>query len=620
MINFSPIILQPCSCLNSRKLRFSLRNVRRWSIVTLIETSRGFIKETQTLALQVTLVFDSLMITPIVNPQVRIEDKWINKKGAKIVPRFNPNKMTKTSQKFFDISEIGRSHISTQGRKEFASQGRSPCKNNYSFYNSNTPSSGYGVSRERKSSADGFLINNEQKLRYTMDELKLTCNKPTFLKFYQIKRTIKKRIRLAVQVQEVKSKLWRPQVREEFTLDVTSTPDGLLKGYLIGGFNGNGIKQISTMTIQLTFKPMMDWRILQVKNHDELQSKFSQATCVDEKYIYIFGGADLALKNTKSNADGTNTDKVLHNQKLNISRQCTSQLMRFDTQRNELKSLPQGDYIVSPKRDHCIAKFGRFIISFGGINNLGRVLEDLDIYDLNLGEWEPLKVKNPIEGICYTACAAIFYPDRSNENKDKLEISEIPPPNWGEVEHLIKEEGIYLFGGRNKNSEVDGSLRILKLGNPYPKNYWKYPDTLGRPPCPRYQHCMVHLPKLNLLVIHGGRTSLNTTVTPDSQFQNFFKRNSINGLQLPKRSSPKCESFVLGDIFALRLDNFEWIRVAFPNENQLARANHSMAKLGDDSLIILGGTAANSTYCSSDYLFTFTEENIPRRSSCQQPL
>lgn len=61
--------------------------------------------------------------------------------------------------------------------------------------------------------------------------------------------------------------------------------------------------------------------------------------------------------------------------------------------------MPQGDYIVAPKRDHCIAKYGRFIISIGGINDLGRVLEDIDIYDTEFGYWQPLKLANKIEGV-----------------------------------------------------------------------------------------------------------------------------------------------------------------------------------------------------------------------------
>ena len=80
-----------------------------------------------------------------------------------------------------------------------------------------------------------------------------------------------------------------------------------------------------------------------------MQSKFGQATCVDGQYIYISGGADLALKNT---SDGINKAKILTNQKFNIRRQCTSQLVRLDTINNEIQNLPQGDYIVAPKRDH----------------------------------------------------------------------------------------------------------------------------------------------------------------------------------------------------------------------------------------------------------------------------
>jgi len=37
----------------------------------------------------------------------------------------------------------------------------------------------------------------------------------------------------------------------------------------------------------------------------------------------------------------------------------------------------------------------------------------------------------------------------------------MPSPNWGKVENFIKEEGIYLFGGRNRNSEV--SILIITI-------------------------------------------------------------------------------------------------------------------------------------------------------------
>ena len=59
--------------------------------------------------------------------------------------------------------------------------------------------------------------------------------------------------------------------------------------------------------------------------------KFGQATLVDDSYIYIFGGADLWFKNVPEGLDSPNDKKVLYNQKLNISRQWTSQMIRYNT-------------------------------------------------------------------------------------------------------------------------------------------------------------------------------------------------------------------------------------------------------------------------------------------------
>ena len=48
---------------------------------------------------------------------------------------------------------------------------------------------------------------------------------------------------------QVKDKLWKPQVREEGTMEVVVDELGHHKGYLINGFNGEGIRQIVEFTI-----------------------------------------------------------------------------------------------------------------------------------------------------------------------------------------------------------------------------------------------------------------------------------------------------------------------------------------------------------------------------------
>jgi len=67
---------------------------------------------------------------------------------------------------------------------------------------------------------------------------------------------------------------------------------GEVKGYLINGFNGDGIKQIVQLDILKRPKPMLDWKTISVGNFDKMHSKFGQATCVDGHYIYISGGAE----------------------------------------------------------------------------------------------------------------------------------------------------------------------------------------------------------------------------------------------------------------------------------------------------------------------------------------
>ena len=51
----------------------------------------------------------------------------------------------------------------------------------------------------------------------------------------------------------------------------------------------------------------------------------------------------------------------------------------------------------------------------------------------------------------------------------------------------IKEEGIYIFGGLNKNDEIHKDLRILKLDN-FPSLI--IPQTTGKPPGERFGHSM----------------------------------------------------------------------------------------------------------------------------------
>ena len=109
-----------------------------------------------------------------------------------------------------------------------------------------------------------------------------------------------------------------------------------------------------------------------------------------------------------------------------------------------------------------------------------------------------------------SAIAAVFYESKIGENGD-LRLSSITgETNWGETEDLIKHEGFYMFGGRLENNQASNTLLIFKISmdkKQVGRASFKIfkPKTLGMPPCARYMHSINLVPKLNQLVIYGGR-------------------------------------------------------------------------------------------------------------------
>ena len=97
--------------------------------------------------------------------------------------------------------------------------------------------------------ARDIVVERAQKYKYKMDKLKLLWNKTTFLKFYDLKRMSIDQSKLNGVVIQIKDKLWKPQVREEATMEVVIDSFGQSKGYLINGFHGEGIKQIVQFTV-----------------------------------------------------------------------------------------------------------------------------------------------------------------------------------------------------------------------------------------------------------------------------------------------------------------------------------------------------------------------------------
>lgn len=122
----------------------------------------------------------------------------------------------------------------------------------------------------------------------------------------------------------------------------------------------------------------------------------------------------------------------------------------------------------------------------------------------------------------------------------------------------VKEEGLYIFGGRTNNI-LNGNLAVLKIGMRPLK--LEYPETKGIPPSGRYQHCMHHYKAYNILIIYGGRV--------DGDFE-----DPLDALQ--------------PNIHVLSLDNMNWCSVSTFGLTQTHKCAFA-STIFDSKLVVFGG-------------------------------
>lgn len=81
------------------------------------------------------------------------------------------------------------------------------------------------------------------------------------------------------------------------------------------------------------------------------------------------------------------------------------------------------------------------------------------------------------------------------------DTTKIPPPS------VIQYEGMYVFGGKNKEGDVMGNLYVLVMGKKPCQwiNLQKYIDGESSSPSARYGHSMKYCSDLNIVVLFGGR-------------------------------------------------------------------------------------------------------------------
>ena len=171
----------------------------------------------------------------------------------------------------------------------------------------------------------------------------------------------------------------------------------------------------------------------------------------------------------------------------------------------------------------------------------------------------------------------VFYKQRAGEH---IELGRpLPAERWGRLQSYIKYEGVYVFGGKVNAEQETNQLKILRFADRRLK--WIVPAVAGQPPEPRYQHSVSFYRRGNALVVHGGR----------------------------------CDSFggrVYSDMFILRLDNLEWVRVTYERESPVSLFNHSACIIGDH-LLTYGGMKNGYKISNELRLFQLDQRHINQK-------
>ena len=323
-----------------------------------------------------------------------------------------------------------------------------------------------------------------------------------------------------------------PEGREQFSL-FSRGSDIIISG----GITIN----MKTLTIWNLNLEKLEWKKININGYSF--NRYGHTGVFYQNKIYFFGGKIKYQKNSMT---------------------CGLEVFSFTD--NQFTSPSPGKLVPEPRRNHIAELLGNQMFIFGGITNSNEVLNDCFLLNFNPLKWYTCVISKYTPGprlFGHTSCVVI--PQFMLKNH-KFSIYSYPNIEPGKANSLIREKGIYIFGGKSKEEGgISNQLWILVTGKKPLE--WLQPTTKGKPPSPRYFHSMSFYERGNCLIIHGGR---NETLS---------------------------DNLALNDTFLFDLENFEWLRVelysGIKDFKVLNRCGHqSMIYL--DKLIILGGMNNNN--------------------------
>ena len=226
------------------------------------------------------------------------------------------------------------------------------------------------------------------------------------------------------------------------------------------------------------------------------------------------------------------------------------------------------------RKNHIACSIGSSLLIHGGIDYENNYLNDIWYLDCLKFKWNNLSYKSLIKipKIAFHTCTLVIKNNNILYHKD-LTIYKIPDDiilTKGKIDK-IKIEGVYIFGGINRETEFNNKLWLIRIGVK-PVDIVEIP-TFGKEPEPRINCSMCFYEKMNFLCIYGGKNIK-----------------------------------LLNDFWILDLECFTYIKPIYNNNEILEISEHVMI-CEDECVIVLGGFGVNGYFKFDFKVYEFYKEN-----------
>ena len=342
-----------------------------------------------------------------------------------------------------------------------------------------------------------------------------------------------------------------PEGREQFSIFMRNNE------IIISGGISSNMKNLSIWSLNID---KLEWTKLNING--VAYNRYGHSAIFYQNKLYFFGGKTKYL---------------------NLSNCCSLEIYNLND--GTFTTPNVGKISPEPRKNHIAELLNNQIFIHGGINDENQILSDCYILTLNPLRWNLASINKyaPAPKLYgHTSCIAIPHTLLFHH---KFNIYSYPTLEPGKVSTVIKEKGIYIFGGKSKDEGgLSNQLWILITGKKPME--WVQPETKGKPPSPRYFHSMSFYEKGNFIIIHGGRNDAMS------------------------------DSYALNDTFIFDLENFEWSQVLLYSQSGykiLNRCGHQSAVFSN-KLLIFGGMN-NNNYLGSALLVVnldFSFETQPK--------